>query len=572
MSDSEIHKQQTEDRKKYTEIILNSSSKKKIIVAGPGTGKSFTFNAILTLKGTPSLALTFINNLAGDLAKDLTDLADVHTFHGYCKSILHKVSVDGIDSHFHYYPKLTKIIETDADILENNLSQFEKAIQTLDEGDEIKFYINRANYYNSVSHNDAVYRVLKYFEANQQYIPKFNQIVVDEYQDFNPLEVAFIDQLAITSPVLIAGDDDQALYWFKHASSEHIRGKRNNGEYECFELPYCSRCTLVIVSSVLEIIKKAVDLGRLANRIDKKYICFLPQKEEDSQTYPKITHAACSIQNKQDTRNYIGKFIESEIKKIPQEEIDLAKKAKYPCVLIVGQKQYLKQVHSYLKSRFKNIDFKESLDENIDLLDAYLILLHNESSNLAWRIILEFSESEFKVNLVKKSVATDKNFIEILDAEFMKKHIAIANVIKKVVDEANLSESEIILLKEGLEQTVDQLKISLSRNKEVESTTEESTEPTIKLTTISGSKGMSAGFVFIINMNDGEFPKDPRNPSDDEICQLLVALTRTRKQCYFVSNKSFGIKRGIRQSSFIRWINQDNIEEITADAAYFRGT
>lgn len=54
-TDPNINYQEVEeDCKKYNEAILNSSSKKKIVVAGPGTGKTFLFKEILERKKTHS--------------------------------------------------------------------------------------------------------------------------------------------------------------------------------------------------------------------------------------------------------------------------------------------------------------------------------------------------------------------------------------------------------------------------------------------------------------------------------------------------------------------------------------
>jgi hypothetical protein len=74
------------------------------------------------------------------------------------------------------------------------------------------------NYYDAVGHNDIVYRVERHFEANPESIPEHEVVVVDEYQDLNYLETHLIDSLAQASAVLIAGDDDQALYAFKGSS------------------------------------------------------------------------------------------------------------------------------------------------------------------------------------------------------------------------------------------------------------------------------------------------------------------------------------------------------------------
>src|SRR4051812_39647179 len=73
--------------------ILASSSPKKLIVAGPGAGKTTLFK--LLLEAAPGdeksrLVLTFINNLKNDLEKDLGDLARVFTLHGYCQSLLRR--------------------------------------------------------------------------------------------------------------------------------------------------------------------------------------------------------------------------------------------------------------------------------------------------------------------------------------------------------------------------------------------------------------------------------------------------------------------------------------------------
>lgn len=558
-------------RKRYTDLILNSSAKNKVIVAGPGTGKSFTFKSLVTLKGTDSLALTFVNNLANDLAEDLSGLAQVHTFHGYCKSLLYKISVDGVKVPFNYFPKLPLIIDSDAVILASHLQDFEKAIQKLDEGETINFFIDRANYYNAVGHNDAVYRVLKFFTQNPKSIPSFAQIVVDEYQDFNPLEVAFIEQLAIPSPVLIAGDDDQAIYGFKHATPAYIRKLATSKDYQLFELPFCSRCTDVLVRSVIQITQKAKTLGLLSGRIEKKYMCFLPEKADDSKTHPTIIHAACSIQNKQDARNYIGKFIENEIKQITQNEIKSSYEKNYPCVLIIGPSQYLKQVYGFLKDKFPIVEYKEHEEDHIEIFDGYRYLMTDESSNLGWRILLEFIDPELKKAILVKSCDTGQNIVELLNSDYLNAQLTITRVLHKIVKNDDVTAKEKKVVESELRLTLEEIKAIFLKLPDVQSDDKKVEMPiSIKLTTINGSKGMSGGFIFIIGMNDGDLPRNPQHPTDHEVCQFIVALTRTRKRCYIISNRRFGIKYGIRPSGFLKWINDENITHVTVDAQYFR--
>jgi superfamily I DNA/RNA helicase len=90
--------------------IVNSDSEKRLIVAGPGTGKTHTFKQALAKAITDSptaergLALTFIRNLVEDLSEALSDVADVFTFHGFCKHQMHRHPVAGLREGWDYYP------------------------------------------------------------------------------------------------------------------------------------------------------------------------------------------------------------------------------------------------------------------------------------------------------------------------------------------------------------------------------------------------------------------------------------------------------------------------------------
>jgi superfamily I DNA/RNA helicase len=86
--------------------------------------------------------------------------------------------------------------------------------------------------------------------------------------------------------MLIAGDDDQALYAFKNADARFIRELAEGGEYERVPLPYCSRCTDVVVSAVNAVINAAIDNGNLVGRLDKDFECFVPEKGDDSAAHP----------------------------------------------------------------------------------------------------------------------------------------------------------------------------------------------------------------------------------------------------------------------------------------------
>ncbi|MEW5799883.1 MAG: UvrD-helicase domain-containing protein, partial [Bacteroidota bacterium] len=145
-------------RKESLDAILNSKAKKKIIVAGPGTGKTFTFKKVLELKRDgENIAMTFIRKLSEDMALSLDGLAEVKTFHAYCKKILHEQN-----GRVELVPYLSQIVEKDSEILEDHYSNFDEQFQCLNEGSkEVGFYLRRGDYYEVVSFNDSVYRLYR---------------------------------------------------------------------------------------------------------------------------------------------------------------------------------------------------------------------------------------------------------------------------------------------------------------------------------------------------------------------------------------------------------------------------
>ncbi len=198
------------------ERVLASKSRKKLVVAGPGAGKTTLFRKLLaTAIGSPDqrLVLTFINNLKSDLERSLGDAAQVFTLHGYCQHLLRCVAGmrGGLTPDFRCFPGLVSLIKEDWEWLQGGSApKFVDLMRRLTCSDkEEAFYFERANYYNAVDYDDSVYRVQRNIEGAAPY---YELVLIDEFQDFNRMEAAVIDGLAGVSPIVIAGDDDQALY------------------------------------------------------------------------------------------------------------------------------------------------------------------------------------------------------------------------------------------------------------------------------------------------------------------------------------------------------------------------
>ena len=530
MPTPDIKTKQRAERKKCLDDILASKARWKLIAAGPGTGKTYTFKEILAQRaGGNNLAITFINKLADEMKSALGENAEVKTFHAYCKKILHEQN-----GRVDLAPYLTMIIERDAELLGNGFSGFTAKFQTLAEtSPELAFHLRRGDYYEAVGFDDAVYRLLKQVQKNPDVLPNFDQIVVDEFQDFNPLEVAFIREIAKKGDLLIVGDDDQAVYSGRSASPNFLRQFFRSGKFETFPLPYCSRCTSVVVDATNNIIQTAQALDLFTDRIPKPYECYLESKEADSLRYPKLLLARCTL------AKVIPKYIKREIEQIPPEDIaeSRAEKDGYPTVLIVGSKQYLVEIEKQLKPQFPQLEYTPSQEYEYGIREAYEWLRRDEKSNLGWRIILEVCCSG---KILKQAIQTSesgKPMVELLDAKLVKRHLRVLEILNRVADGDTLAGAEIDELESILGSETGNVIDHFTPKEVIEAEELNKLHPTIKLTSFVGCKGLSAGHVFIVGANAGSIPKNPAEIQDLEISQFIVALTRTRKCCHILSNK-----------------------------------
>lgn len=552
MNDNDFLTNQSEKRQHYLDLILSSSARKKIIVAGPGTGKTHTFKSVLEkTQSNNNLALTFINNLVEDMFKKIGGIAEVKTFHAFCKKILHqeKGRVDIVVC-------LTDIIKSDAKILNLPFKEFDKKFQCLEEGSpEIIFYLKRGDYYKAVSFNDSVYRLLNLIKDGKVLLPNYDQIVIDEYQDFNPLEIAFIQEL--TSPILIVGDDDQAVYDIRNSSPDYLRERYRSGEYETFELPFCSRCPKVIVEATNCFMDNAKKRGNFKERIDRSFFPFIEGNEELNMKYPKIITGTVS------EIKILSKYITNEIKQIPSKQIQESYKGNYPCVIIVGTREYLNKIEKPLKKNFCNITYKKSRNSNDDsesLIEAYELLMDTDDSNIGWRILSElFLKKELNTIISKTKDGTP--LVNILPAEFIDKQRIVIKLLEAIKNGETINENLYKLLGKDAEKIIQHFLL-----KEFDEMIDDS-QPVILLTTFQGCKGLSADYVFIIGLNEGKFPKKNTDGSIDDIeySKFIVAMTRTKKCCYLLTH-TFDFNPGSKptkntRSKFINLIPKEFLND-----------
>lgn len=555
------------DRTKMSDAIVDSPSPRRLIVAGPGTGKSYTFGRALAARGGAGLALTFVRALVADLKGELGPLANVDTFHGYCKGKLHGVGAAGLGGDFRLYPDLLTLIAADFSALgmDGSRESLEAAMYELQDSNEVRIALDLGAYYKCVSFVDSVYRLVRHFETHPDAIPTYPLVVVDEYQDFNRLETRLIELLAEKSYVLIAGDDDQALYERKHARPDFIRALATDGTYAVFPLPYCLRCTHVVVLSVQRVIERATQLNLLDGRLPKDFEPF-PSKNEDSAAHPRIIHADCSVQRVNPP--YISWYVEQQIQGIPAEDIAASYADHRPTALVIGPRHFSEAVAEYLDSGGHQVVSRFSEQSSLDIAEGYRLVAADNASRLGWRILHEIRPcAALSAAELARVITQDGDLAAAFCADCRGDHIRCATMVRRLLQGENLTLADEQELRERLDESGD-LVARVTGWTDVEQAPHfDETRPRIVCTSLVGSKGLAADYVFIVGFNDGDFPRDPAAISTTEVCQFIVALSRTRKACHVVSCRRFGGQPRV-PSSFLGWLG-DVVETHWIDKHYW---
>ena len=527
--------------------ILSSRNPKKLVVAGPGTGKTSLFKRILKEAHGGSgrfLVLTFINGLQQDLHADLGEWAEVFTLHSFCMSILrrHAELRGGLSAKFRCCPGLASLIKEDWEcIRRSEPPKFVEQIRNRIAPNELGFYLERGTYYEAVDFDDSVFRVHERLMQGPPDPLRYDLVLIDEFQDFNRLEADFIRLLGETIPVVVAGDDDQALYsQLRGASWDSIRSLHRSGEFEPFELPYCMRCPRVVVEAVADVLLQASSMGKLRGRIEKAYRYYPPKKAAESARYPKIVLAETSAQSK--TSNYMGRYIAQGIGKIGPVEIQEAEEGGYPSALVIASNPYRAQIAEALLEAGFRLEERREPPERLGREEGLAILKENPSSNLGWRILLHADLPDSWETWIAQTAGGARRLVDLIPEDYRGR----------------------------VQAEADRFVPSPPETKEGDGGEEGDGLPRVKVCTFEGAKGLSAQHVFIAGLSDGVLPRDPEKIQDLEICKLIVGLTRTRNQCTLLHTWRFA-GQPKTPSAFLSWIHPSRIRSVKVNKSYWKG-
>ena len=247
-----------------------------LVLAGAGSGKTRVLThriAYLIAEKSISpyqiLAITFTKKAAGEMKERVAGLVGskaenmwVSTFHSACARMLRsKATLLGYDSNYNIYDQadsktLTKeaLLDVGLDVklagtYQSLISRAKnEAKNPLEFIEELRDFQNpvppnfeavyqtyeqlkRVN--NAMDFDDLLSNVVELFDTSEEtlleYQNKFKYVLVDEYQDTNPVQNKLITQLSREHRnICVVGDPDQSIYAFRAADIRNILEFENN--------------------------------------------------------------------------------------------------------------------------------------------------------------------------------------------------------------------------------------------------------------------------------------------------------------------------------------------------------
>ncbi|NBP93414.1 MAG: DNA helicase II, partial [Burkholderiaceae bacterium] len=254
-------------------VDTNGHAQSALILAGAGSGKTRVLTtriAWLIQTGQISpigiLAVTFTNKAAKEMLTRLSAMLPINTrgmwvgtFHGLCNRLLRAHHRDaGLPSTFQILDtqdqlsaikRLLKSLNIDDEKFPprhlqyfiSNSKERGKRAKDLDPGDDFEAkMIQLYEAYDAQCQREGVcdfselllrsYELLKHNEIiRTHYQERFQHILIDEFQDTNALQYAWLKLLSghgrhqSTSALFAVGDDDQSIYAFRGADVENMR-------------------------------------------------------------------------------------------------------------------------------------------------------------------------------------------------------------------------------------------------------------------------------------------------------------------------------------------------------------
>ena len=601
-----------------------------LVMAGAGSGKTKVLTtriAYLIEEGIPSyniLAITFTNKAATEMRDRVSNLiGDVSSFIGTFHSLGVRIirenhDVLGLPNNFTIIDsddtntiikKLLKEMNPDSkqyspSYVRNRISFIKNQMLTDGELDRLfntpmdKVVVEVYHRYNnklktsaSVDFDDLLLLPVNLFKERKDileyYQDKYRYILIDEYQDTNPVQYKLSVMLSNKyKNIFVVGDMNQSIYAFRQADFRNISNfEKDFKGAKVIKLEHNYRSTNNILSAANEVIKhntERKDLKLFSDNGDGvkiKYMRAYDEKHEIALVIDEIKHLLSEGYKNED----IAILYRTNAQSRAIEDVFLAKGIPYKVfgIYYFYNRKEIKDLISYLRLIYNPHDEislrrvintpkrgigesaiaaieERAKQQNISMFDA-----------LETRKELEFKEIIEDLIKRSESLSLTELIDEVLECSGMKKELESSKALEDEIRLENLMEVKSITAsfeeRTGSANLGDFLE-EVSLIADISNHTEDG--DVVTLMTLHSAKGLEFPVVFLVGMEEGLFPHNMslmENNLEEERRLCYVGITRAKERLYLTNAKRrmlYGKENMNIPSRFISEIDEKLIEKI----------
>lgn len=578
-------------------LVIENPAQNKILLAGPGTGKSFTIlhfvEYLMEVRHVDPRTIYIITftraatkELKDNLQKKfhaLPELPKVFTLHGFSLRQLvrniHAVHslpksfsiADDFEERYLIKEDMKRYLNIasiyDVHRLFNLLSSNWETLNADTKDWEVNFespefiglWKTHREIYGYGLRSELVYQFKKLLEIGEdvKVDAPIDYLIVDEYQDLNRCDISIVKYLnSKGSKLFVAGDDDQSIYGFRFAYPEAIRNFLHEiSESAQFILTECKRCDEEILKLSLNVVRQ--DHQRIPKTIK-------------SVTGGKGVVKLLRYSNQLEEANNIARLItELHIKKVEYKDMIIlmrgdSKKAFSNPIIEALKRQGIPlndqpsdlAIFNTVPGRFFLGLLKYLIDENnclalrtiLELTPSVGVKTIDSIYNLAETNAIRFTEVCKKLQSGEYSIETNERLVkETLGKisglrEYILKEQNFNERIKLILDlvpgdSTSLRDPLLSLIKVSKIENLEQIPMLVSETSFFGEPPENASEG-IRIMTMHKAKGLSADAVFVIAAEDEYIPG--KNDISEERRLFYVSLTRARHYLFvtYCSNRT----------------------------------
>jgi DNA helicase-2/ATP-dependent DNA helicase PcrA len=607
-----------------------------LVLAGAGSGKTTVLIERIVylcrkcgLRPYSILAITFTKKAAEELRSRLSSrlgatAGDVwaYTFHAACAKILRRdIERLGYSKDFTIYDtddgaRIVKMCLNDLNldpkqftpkIMLSYISRAKNELVTPEKYESVygdkriadiyTLYVKKLRLNNALDFDDILLKTVELFEKNpdtlEYYQSIFNALLVDEYQDTNPIQYKLCALLTAKSrSIFVVGDDDQSIYRFRGATIENILSfEKEYPDAAIIRLEQNYRSTQNILTAANVLIEN--NIGRTGKSLwtdaGSGRPIALYRAEND---YNEADYIAGCIEKHVQSGGSFSDFAVLYRMNAQSNRIEEALRRKSIPYRVIGGMRF-----------FDRAEIRDML--------AYLHILNNPADNLRLTRIINTPTrgigDKTIGDVIAAATAQNTSMMDVIKNSShpaLARFYAIYDELRSLMEAVPLTELYDSLLNktgylralrdkndfesEGRAENVLELKSTIAKFEQdtPESTLSEFLESVslatdvenydasanaVVLMTIHSAKGLEFPSVFIAGLEEGIFPSlrtlDPMDLEEERrLC--YVAITRAQKQLhitYAATRMLFGQPAANPVSRFIGELPKDNVEKIESE-------